>query len=87
MTDFERMLDGYRLTTAEILYHLPDHPGLLQTYLWQQYDLAPKYPELRKFLDFWQAKIDGPLHSVTIATSCAVRPAEFRYLGQQLTIH
>ena len=36
MTDFERMLDGYRLTTAEILYHLPDHPGLLQTYLWQQ---------------------------------------------------
>ncbi|MGH7224968.1 MAG: usg protein, partial [Gemmataceae bacterium] len=22
-------LEGYRLTTAEILYHLPDHPHLL----------------------------------------------------------
>ena len=87
MTDFERMLDGYRLTTAEILYHLPDHPGLLQTYLWQQYDLAPKFPELRKFLDFWEARIDGKLHSVTIASNRMVRPAEFRYMGQQLTIH
>jgi uncharacterized protein Usg len=27
MSDLARQLDGYRLTTAEILYHLPDHPG------------------------------------------------------------
>ena len=26
-----------RLTTAEILYHLPDHPELLQIYLWQDH--------------------------------------------------
>ena len=49
----ELQLQGYRLALAEITYHLPDHPGLLQTFVWQHYDLAPKFPELRKFLDFW----------------------------------
>ena len=33
------MLKGYRLTTAEILYRMPDHPDLLQTFLWQELDL------------------------------------------------
>ena len=28
---FIRQLEGYGLTTATILYHMPDHPGLLQT--------------------------------------------------------
>ena len=42
-------LKDYRLTTAEILYRLPDHPGILQTYVWQDLDLAPRYPVLRKF--------------------------------------
>ncbi len=46
-------LRDYRLTTAEILYHMPDHPHLLQSYLWQEYDLAPNFPALRRFLDFW----------------------------------
>ena len=36
----ELMLKGYGLTTARILYHLPDHPHLLQTFIWQEYDLA-----------------------------------------------
>ncbi len=42
-----RQLKDYRLTTAEILYRLPDHPALLQTYIWQELDLAPRYPCLR----------------------------------------
>ena len=33
--DFRRQLEGYGLTTAQILYRLPDHPSLLQTYVWQ----------------------------------------------------
>ena len=45
----ELMLRGYGLTTAEFLYHLPDHPHLLQTFVWQQYDLAPKFPVLYRF--------------------------------------
>ena len=45
---------GYRLATAEITYHMPDFPALLQTFVWQHYDLAPHFPRLRKFLDFWR---------------------------------
>jgi len=65
--DFSRQLEGYRLATAEILYHLPDHPSLLQTYLWQDYDLAPRYPVLNRFLDFWTRELDGAIHSVRLA--------------------
>ena len=65
--DFRRQLEGYGLTTANILYHLPDHPGILQNYIWQQHDLHPNFPELRKFLDFWSRELEGLLHSVTVA--------------------
>ncbi|MFQ5773442.1 MAG: usg protein [Kiloniellaceae bacterium] len=67
MGAIEKQLRDYRLTTAEILYHMPDHPNLLQTYVWQQYDIAPEYPVLRRFLDFWARNLDGKLHSVTVA--------------------
>lgn len=74
MSDLMRQLDGWRLTTAEILYHLPDHPDLLQSFVWQHLDLAPRYPELRKFLDFWSHNLDGKLHSVTVAQVGIVAP-------------
>ena len=69
MASLIRQLDRYRLTTAEILYHLPDHPSLLQSYTWQDYDLNPEYPVLRRFLDFWHRSLDGKLHSVTVAST------------------
>lgn len=78
MSELSRQLEGYRLTTAEILYHRPDHPGLLQHFIWQEYDLAPKFPALKRFLAFWTANLDGRLHSVTVASSALVRPAELR---------
>lgn len=62
-------LNHFRLTTAHILYHMPDHPGLLQSFVWQDYDLAPKFPSLRRFLDFWTRNLDGKLHSVEVASS------------------
>ena len=75
---FELQLNDYRLTTAEILYRLPDHPGVLQTYIWQELDLAPRYPVLRKFLDFWERQIDGKLHSVRVAHAGPMRLPQFR---------
>jgi uncharacterized protein Usg len=73
-----KQLEGYRLTTAEILYHMPDHPGLLQTYIWQELDMAPRFPTLRRFLAFWQRELDGKLHSVRVASVSLIRPAAFR---------
>lgn len=74
--DFRRMLEGYGLTTANILYRLPDHPAILQSYVWQEYDLHPHFPELRKFLDFWAKSLEGKLHSVSVAHAGLVRAAE-----------
>jgi uncharacterized protein Usg len=85
--DFVRQLQGFSLTTAEILYRLPDHLSLLQTYIWQDYDLAPEFPALHKFLDFWRDSLEGPLHSVRIAHVRLVRPAEIRAVKAQLTLH
>ncbi|MGK7863717.1 usg protein [Falsiroseomonas sp. E2-1-a4] len=77
----------WRLTTAEILYHMPDHPGLLQTFIWQKHDLAPSFPALGQFLAFWQREIEGPLHSVRVASTALIRPAELRYAGGQFILH
>ncbi len=87
MSDLGLMLKDYRLTTAEIVYHLPDHPFLLQSYLWQELDIAPKFPVLQKFLDFWERQLDGKLHSVKVASTQLIAPAEFRYYKGIVTLH
>ena len=80
-------LRDYRLTTAEILYHLPDHPGLLQSYIWQELDLAPRFPILRRFLDFWARELDGKLHSIHVANGGSLQPAQMRHTAHLLTLH
>lgn len=85
--DFERQLAGYGLTTAEILYRLPDHPALLQTYLWQEYDLYPQFPNLHRFLDFWSHQLDGMLHTITVAHRELIRPSQFRIAQEACKLH
>lgn len=75
---FKKQMLGYRLATAEILYHLPDHPKLLQSYVWQDYDIAPSYPALQRFLDFWTREIEGPIHSVRLASRRIIGAAELK---------
>jgi uncharacterized protein Usg len=87
IADLALQLTGYRLTTANILYRLPDHPSVLQSFIWQHLDLAPKFPELLKFLDFWRREIEGPLHSVTVASAALVKPAELRMAGSVFSLH
>lgn len=83
----ELQLRGYRLATAEIVYHLPDHPGLLQSFIWQHYDLDPDYPELNRFLDFWVQNIQGRLHSVTVGRQKLIHAGEWRHTPAVLRLH
>jgi len=85
--DFRRQLEGYGLTTAQILYRLPDHPSLLQTYVWQDYDLCPRFPVLNRFLAFWLEKLEGPLYSVIVAHSRLIKPAELRAIDGEFRLH
>ena len=75
--DFRRQLEGYGLTTA----------WLLQTYVWQDYDLCPIFPHLNKFLNFWLEKLEGPLHSVTVAHARLIKPAEIRAVDGEFRLH
>jgi uncharacterized protein Usg len=81
------MLKGYRLTTAEILYHMPDHPKLLQSFVWQELDLAPQFPVLGKFLSFWNKNLEGRLHSVRVGTCGILCPLDIRHVGHEISIH
>ena len=77
--DFAVQLTGRRLTTAEVLYYMPAHPALLQSFLWQTQDVAPDFPRIHQFLDYWRREIDAVIHSVTIGGVEFVRPAQMRH--------
>ena len=87
MTTIDLALKGYRLTTAEILYHLPDYPRFLQSFILQRHDLAPRYPELARFLAYWEEHIEAKIHSVKISSAGILTPAEFRHVSQMTTLH
>ena len=85
--DFRRQVNGYGLTTAHIYYRRPDHHWLLQSYVWQDYDLCPSFPGLQRFLEFWQKQLEGPLHSVMVAHSRLIKPAELRAVDGVFRLH
>lgn len=85
--DLLKQLKDYRLTTAEILYRLPDHPAILQSYIWQEYDIAPRYPELNKFLVFWRRELEGQLFRVQVATCPLVTASDFHHYGTEIYLH
>ena len=76
----------YRLATAEIIYRLPDYPGILQSYVWQDFDIPPHYPMLKNFLDFWKKNLDGKLYKVRVASS-GLLVAEIRHANLSERIH
>lgn len=85
--DFRAQLAGFSLTTAEILYRLPDHPSLLQSYIWQDYDMHPRFPRLRTFLDFWSKNLDGKLYRVRVVHRKLITPAELRMVEGVFSVH
>lgn len=84
--DFRKQLQDYRLTTAEIIYRLPDHPSLLQSYIWQELDIAPRFPILHKFLRFWETRLEGRLYMVKVAHEALIKPSEFIYAGSEFLV-
>ena len=87
MKDFTQELAGYRLTLFEVTYHMPDHKMILQTFLWQVFDIAPKFPEVQKFLGFWERELaEAPIHSVRLASTSLIGTREFRIANTVLTL-
>jgi len=85
--DFRAQLAGYSLTTAEILYRLPDHPSVLQSFIWQEYDVHPRFPRLHGFLQFWTRNLEGKLYRVTVAHRKLITPAEVKLVTCDYRLH
>ena len=83
----ELMLKGYGLTTAELFYRMPDYRNVLNTFVWQEYDLAPDHPRLFKFIEFWQDEIEGPLHSVRFPHRKMLSGGEWRQVVGEFHYH
>ncbi len=86
MADLTKQMKDYRLTTAQIIYHMPDHENVLQEFIWQEYDIAPEYPTLQGFVNFWIEEIEGKLHSVYVAHQEVITPSDHRFADWQGTI-
>ena len=87
LSETELMLKGYGLTTAEMFYRMPDYTNVLNTFIWQEYDLAPDHPRLFEFIDFWKAEIEGPLHSVRFTHRKMLAPGEWRQVVGEFKLH
>ena len=87
MQETELLLRGYGLTTAEMLYRMPDYPSVLNSFVWQDYDLAPDHDRLMTFIDFWKAEIEGALHSVRFTHRKLISPGEWRNVVGEFTYH
>ena len=86
-SETELMLKGYGLTTAELFYRIPDFQNVLNTFIWQDYDLAPDHPKLFKFIEFWQDELDGPLHSVRFVHRKKLGSGEWQNVTGEFTLH
>ena len=84
--DFERQLKGWSLTTAEIMYRMPDYRSVLQTFIWQDYDIAPKFPVMARFIDYWREKLDGALHSIRYTHRKLVAANEWRKVDGEILL-
>lgn len=80
---FIEQIKGFSLTTAEILYRLPDHPAIIQSFIWQEYDLSPRYPRLLQFLKYWRENLEGPVFQVRVAHTGLISPAEIKLVGRE----
>lgn len=80
-------LAGYRLATAQVLYYMPDHPSVLQSFVWQTMDLAPRFPRISQFLDFWRREIEAVIHSVQVGHDEAIAPPDWRAFDAELRLH
>lgn len=79
-SETELMLKGYGLTTAEVFYRMPDFRNVLNTFVWQDYDIAPDHPRLFAFIEYWQEEIEGPLHSVRFVHRRQLSAGEWRHV-------
>jgi len=49
--------------------------------------VAPHFPKLIDFLNFWAANLDGPLYRVRVAHRQLIAPQEFNFIEGELRLN
>lgn len=49
-----------------VLYFLPDHPSLLQEFIWNYNDIVPELRETHKFLNYWHNNIEATINQILL---------------------
>ncbi|MFN3592191.1 MAG: protein usg [Thermaurantiacus sp.] len=78
---------GYGLLTAEISYWMPDHPSILQLFVFQKHDVAPFFPVLGRFLSHWKREVEATMHMIRIAHSHWQGPTDWRAVDEILPMN
>jgi uncharacterized protein Usg len=83
----QKVPKGYGPTTAKLYYRLPGHERVLTCFVWDDYDRAPDYPELFKFITAWQEPLDGVLHSVRLMHRKPVAPGKWQTVPESFPLY
>ena len=84
--DLAAKLAGETLLTAEVLYFMPDHRSLIQSFMFQTLDAAPGFPRLAAFLDHWRREVEAVIHSIRIAHSNWIGPSEIGFADAEFLV-
>ena len=77
---------GYKLTTLQVIYFMPDYRNLLNEFVWQFLDINPAYPRAHKFLLYWKDAIDAPIKEVNIVQEGDIYSKPFKVIDYLETI-
>lgn len=65
---------------------MPDYLSVLQEFIWQTLDIAPDYPRISKFLEYWELNIEAPIYKVTIINSENYSTSPIKTVNKQYKI-
>lgn len=84
---FRSLTRHFGIATAEVLFFLPDHPHILQTFLWQTEDLFPEFPRICKFTEYWLEHIPARIHTVTVTHSLLIKKKELKVVRDMVYLN
>ena len=87
MATLVRQLRGFRLTTAEILYHLPITRACSRATRGKTTTSPPNFPRCAGSSTSGATGSKGSLHSVTVASTHLVSAGELRLTPADLMLH
>ena len=73
---------NWTLATVHVVYYIPDYLHIVNEFSWQTEDTRTDYPRIKRFLDYWDKNIAGPIKDVYIIDHDDVNPQEVRHLDR-----